>query len=645
MGLTDLLQAAGGNSRRAFASASLVPISRRILKTLTIVIAATIVIALLTDLFHVSGGPSLYMAAVISVAALFGVPYGLLASMLAVLLLHTAFESGAIIFDPPTHQDFINALVFVAGALVSGVYADALRRRQAAMRLLLEAGRSGGVAAPSEGAVERALGQLGVEPRFRLADELRDTSVAILMVLCGTITAAGLHFVLGIRPGSGIFVAAVIIAAITRGPRAALVAGIVAVLAANMFLRGDPSLRLGAVQDFVNLFMFTAVAWWVGHYASNVRHQREIARTMFAASQGLSTVASEESLRAELRASLCRLCRSSSVWVIDQFGTPDHGSADHLPIVLAEVEPELRADSTYAVGPWRARRLRAEGADLGCVIWLTGAVNTEDAGEINEAIPILISLGASAIVRARLSAQKAQTELLAQTERLRTALLSSISHDFRTPLAGILGSATSLLELGEKHSEERKRDLLVNIKTQAARLNRYVENLLSITRLESGILAIERRPVLLEPLVYDAWEALGDMGGALRVLNTQIPPNATVLADPMLLFNALVNLSENAIKYSEIGSTVSVKAAQAGGRFQIEITDCGPGVNPDELPRIFDRFYRAGSNTAHGMGLGLYITKQLLEAMGAAVGAHARTDGRSGLTIRFTLQAAEEEKP
>jgi K+-sensing histidine kinase KdpD len=645
MGISDFLDASGGKAPREFVT-PLTPVFGRVLKTLMVIVAATILVAVLADEFGVSGGPSIYMAAVIGTAALYGVPYGLLASLLSVLLIHSAFAGSRFLFLPPSHQDFINALMFVSAALLSGVYADVLRRRQAAIRLLLETGNAiEGNDASISRAVERALQEIGVEPRFRLATEVRDTSVAILMVLCGAVTTASLRYVFGIQLGSGIFVAAVIIAAITRGARAALVAGIFAVLAANFFVMPNPTLELGTLQDFVNLFLFSAIAWWVGQYANNVRHQREVARTMFAASRGLSAVASESALRAELRNALCKLCRSPSVWVLDHTGKPDTGDVSDLPLSYAEVEPQLPADRTYITGPWRARRLRAEGADLGCVIWLMGAVSPEDAGEINEAIPILVNLGASAIVRARLSAQRAQTEMLAQTERLRTALLSSISHDFRTPLSGILGSATSLLELGEKHSEQRKHDLLLNIKNQAARLNRYVENLLSMTRLESGILTINRRPVLLEPLIYDAWEALGDMGGALRILNARIERNATVLADPQLLFNVLVNLFENAIKFSQTGSTVTVDCRGTCDGFVIDVTDSGQGVREEDLPRIFDRFYRASSNVAQGMGLGLYITRQLLEGMGATVAAQGRNDGRSGLTISFTLEKAEEDEP
>ena len=641
MGIAEFLDVSGGKAAREIASAPFTPVLGRILKTLVIIIAATIIIAVLADALGVSGGPSIYMAAVIASAALYGVPYGLMASLLSVLLLHTAFEGHRFLFGPPGHQDFINALVFVSGSLLSGVYADVLRRQQAAIRLLLETGIAGTDASLSR-AVERALQEIGVEPRFRLATEIRDTSVAILMVVCGTITAASLHYVFGVQVGSGIFVAAVIIAAITRGARAALVAGIVAVLAANFFIKPNPTLELGTLQDFINLFLFSAVAWWVGQYANNVRHQREIARTMFGASRRLSAVASEAALRSELRGALCRLCRTPSVWVLDNLGRPESGSAADVPLPLAEIEPELRSDRTFVMGPWRARRLRAEGSDLGCVVWAMGPVNPEDAGEISEAIPILINLGASAIVRARLSAHKAQTEMLQQTEKLRTALLSSISHDFRTPLSGILGSATSLLELGDKHSPERRHDLLVNIRNQATRLNRYVENLLSMTRLDSGILTIDLRPVLLEPLVYDAWESLGDMGGALCILNTHIERNATVLADPQLLFNVLVNLFENAIKFSALGSTVSVGCRSVDDEFIVEVTDCGPGVRPEDLPRIFDRFFRADCNAAQGMGLGLYITKQLLDGMGATVAAQGRSDGRSGLTVSFTLKKAEE---
>jgi K+-sensing histidine kinase KdpD len=289
---------------------------------------------------------------------------------------------------------------------------------------------------------------------------------------------------------------------------------------------------------------------------------------------------------------------------------------------------------------WRSRKLAGDGRDLGVVVWRRGRASAADPVVQDALVGALVDLGASAIARARLSAEKAEMEFVARTEQLRTILLDAVSHHFRTPLAGIMGSATSVLNLPVDHDPGARRDLLLIIKEQANRLNRYVENFLSVARLESGAIEMRPKPVMLEPFLYDVWESFGEDGGARRFLDAEIDP-APVQADPALLKQVFGNVLENAIKFSPEESVVMVRTRREAGALVVDVADEGCGVPPENRERIFQRFFRAPGARAPGLGLGLYITRSLAEMLGGGVTACERPDGRPGLVLSITLPLAE----
>src|SRR5262249_33266302 len=150
-------------------------------------------------------------------------------------------------------------------------------------------------------------------------------------------------------------------------------------------------------------------------------------------------------------------------------------------------------------------------------------------------------------------------------------------HDFRTPLAGIIGSATSLVDLYDKYDETVRRDLLLNIREQAYRLSRYVENLLGMSRVESHSLQAKLRPVPLEAFVFETWEFIAAGLRAERP-DVTVPEEIWVTADPVLLRQALANVLENAVKYTPPGRRVQVTGRQAGSEITLAVSDFGPGA-------------------------------------------------------------------
>ncbi|MDE2291089.1 MAG: DUF4118 domain-containing protein [Elusimicrobia bacterium] len=230
------------------------------------------------------------------------------------------------------------------------------------------------------------------------------------------------------------------------------------------------------------------------------------------------------------------------------------------------------------------------------------------------------------------SAERARLE--AETERLRSALLSSVSHDLRTPLAGIIGSASGLLQSGAAPGGARGRELLENIQTEGERLARLVDNILEATRLESGEVRLRKEPAPLEEPLGAALER-ADKALAGREVTTVLPEDLPMApVDAVLLEQVFVNLLENAARHTPAGTPVTVSARVEGGELAVEVADRGPGVAPGETRRVFEKFYH-GRSAGAGAGLGLAICRAIVEAHGGSILAEDRPGG--GAVFRFTL--------
>ncbi len=242
---------------------------------------------------------------------------------------------------------------------------------------------------------------------------------------------------------------------------------------------------------------------------------------------------------------------------------------------------------------------------------------------------------ALAIERAQLAEEAQQAQVRAEAERLRSSLLSSVSHDLRTPLASITGAASSLLEGGQRLDPGTRQELLETVHEEAERLNRLVQNLLEMTRLESGALQLQSEWHPLEEVVG---AALGRFTKRLqeRPVMTRVPPDLPlVLIDDVLIEQVLINLLDNALKYTPAGSPIEVTASSADGAVIVEVADRGPGLSPGDETRIFDKFYRSETGTVRGAGLGLAICQGIIQAHGGRIWAENRPGG--GVVFRFTL--------
>jgi two-component system sensor histidine kinase KdpD len=260
------------------------------------------------------------------------------------------------------------------------------------------------------------------------------------------------------------------------------------------------------------------------------------------------------------------------------------------------------------------------------------------APEQRRLLDALVDQVTVAIERTNLVTDIEEARLLTETERLRAALLSSVSHDLRTPLVSIIGSATSLASCDGALATEDRAQLVQTILEEGERLNRFVQNLLDMTRLGYGALQPNRDWVDLREIVGRALRQLAKPLAPLEV-EVRIPADLPILdVDPVLIEQVIVNVLDNAAKHSPPGGRIEIVASYQDQRITVAISDQGPGIPPEARDTVFDVFYRvqAGDKQAAGTGLGLSICRGLIEAHGGKIAALAGPGGR-GTTIEFWL--------
>jgi len=249
---------------------------------------------------------------------------------------------------------------------------------------------------------------------------------------------------------------------------------------------------------------------------------------------------------------------------------------------------------------------------------------------------------ALAIERINLVGDVDRTRLAAETERLRNALLTSISHDLRTPLASILGSATSLRSYRNSLDDKAQDELTRTIQEEAERLNRFIANLLDMTRLESGSVQSRNESVDVGDVVGSALQRATKVLAHHKVNLELAAEPSMARGDPVLLEQVLFNLLDNAAKYTAPGTLITISVRGDDGRITLQVADDGPGLPDDAPERVFDKFYRvhAGDRQRAGTGLGLAICRGFVEAMGGTINA-ANRPNRNGAVFTIVLPPAE----
>jgi len=272
----------------------------------------------------------------------------------------------------------------------------------------------------------------------------------------------------------------------------------------------------------------------------------------------------------------------------------------------------------------------------------TGPLLTPDQRRLLDA---LVDQGALAIERVLLVEDMDRVKRTIESDRLRSALLTSISHDLKTPLASVLGAASTMRDLSGGLTDTEKRDLLATVIDESERLNRFIANLLDMTKLESGAIKPNTARHDVGEIVGSALRRAGKILAHHRVKLDVAADLPMLDVDAVLLEQALFNILDNAAKFAPEGSTIRIQGRRDGGFVALRIIDEGEGIPPADLVRIFDKFHRAtkGDRVRPGTGLGLAIARGFVEAMHGTVEAANRGD-RSGavFTIRLPIPAAEK---
>ena len=255
----------------------------------------------------------------------------------------------------------------------------------------------------------------------------------------------------------------------------------------------------------------------------------------------------------------------------------------------------------------------------------------------------LINQVALAIERTRLSDEAQQAHVRVETERMRNAILSSVSHDLRTPLATITGAASSLLDERSPLNASDRLELSQSIYREANRLDRLLKNLLDMMRIEAGAVQLNKEWHPLDEIVGAALSRLEERLRNVTVRTTFPPDLPMVQIDGVLMEQVVINLLENAAKYAPPGSVIEVSASAGNKEVVVEVADRGQGIPVGEEVRIFDKFYRAKPAREGGVGLGLTICRGIVEAHGGRIWAENRTGG--GAVFRFAIPLSEEQPP
>lgn len=259
----------------------------------------------------------------------------------------------------------------------------------------------------------------------------------------------------------------------------------------------------------------------------------------------------------------------------------------------------------------------------------------------------LIAQAGHAIHRAGLEDAKRETEILQRTDKLRTALLSSISHDLRTPLVSIMGSVSTLMEYDDKLNNQNKRELFETAYNESFRLSRFISNLIDMTKFESGTLNLNRKLAEITDIIHSAKKNVHQQMQD-RKIRLDISDNLPLLyIDSVMTEHVFINILENCIKYSKSNTTIFISATVENNVLKVNIQDQGIGISAVDLPHIFDRFYRAKREDAmtSGHGLGLAICKSILEAEDADITVFSEGVNKGAIfTVAFKIPNHNSEK-
>lgn len=489
--------------------------------------------------------------------------------------------------------------------------------------------------------------------------------LAVLVVPLAILVCALLERWIGTRGVALVFMAAVVASASFSGLRAGIVSAVCAFLALNyFFIEPRYTFAITEQQEFFSLGVFLIVASISGTLAGRLREQLSRARrrafmlsNLSDFSRLLAEAETENAVLTALTDQASKVVQGPAALVRKIADLPQIEYAaqpslepDEIELNGAEKAFRTKQDMSASVPGWPSARFEYRFIDKvvlpDCLLALAPfGGNRAASNDAENTLHTLLEQAALMVGRIRLSSAKDSADAIAKEERLRSTLLSSVSHDLRTPLASILGSVTSLREFGTKMPKEAQRELLAGIEDETRRLSQLVANLLNMTKLQSGL-----------QIKADRVDAVAALQESLAAIQLSFPKRkyelvidgaiGTFSGDHVLFSQAIFNLLENATKFSPANSVVTIKAAAVTTDIEVRIIDQGIGISPEDRSRVFEKFYSAGLSLSgqSGAGLGLAIVKGVIGAMGGTIEVAPQSVDHNGTTMIVRLPSLGKVK-
>jgi two-component system sensor histidine kinase KdpD len=493
-----------------------------------------------------------------------------------------------------------------------------------------------------------------------ITDRMLGYSIGI--TAAATLLAALVYPMLAVDDLQAVFLIAVAAAGAFGGLPAALLSCLLCFLSYNFFFT-EPrfTLQVSNVSDVRTLVSFLVVGSIVGLLSGRLKRQAVDARIntlrtamLFDFSRRLATAINEQDLREaaakgveEILGVQCLIlpCSSNGRVLIsaELQRSADFRDADVAAANWAAEHHEMAGTgtSTLPAAAWCFVPLLSGEETLGVMALQARTGKDVHSADARRLLFSLQAQLATAWQRFVLLKYAEEAKVQHAAEKLRSALLASVSHDLRTPLVSVIGALTAIRELSGTLKAEDQAQLVQTALAEAERLNRLIQNLLDATRLAQGGMALKLGPVAVDELFNSALLRL-EATARSRVKFTVPAALPAARGDRALLEQTLINLLENALKYSPVTAPILLSAEQRNGRVRIVVADTGPGIEPAERARIFDFFYRAAQRDSGvaGSGLGLAICKGFVEAMGGKISVQA---GESGQGTMFVIELPVDE--
>jgi two-component system sensor histidine kinase KdpD len=487
-------------------------------------------------------------------------------------------------------------------------------------------------------------------------------AIAAVVIVSGTTLLAWYAFGHDLLPDVVMaYLLGVVVVSMRFGYAASFLAAVLSVVAFDFFF--VPPYFSFAVSDLRYALTFAVmffVAVVISHLTRRISDQADAARqaerrtaNLYAMARELGLVHSRElllstadrHLREVFSAKVAVLLPSASGRLEPAFAEAGTLDAENKDLGTAEwvwlhQRPAGATTDTLPMARALFVPLKASRGRVGVLALYPSAKTRLGDPEERHLLDTFAGLVGSALERAQLSDEARRAQLRAETEHLRNSLLSSVSHDLKTPLGVVTGATGSLLDDDGPKDPAVRRELLQTAHEEGLRLDRLVRNLLDMTRLEAGAMKLRKELQPLEEVVGAALERMADRLRG-REVRTDVPRDMPLVPfDSALIEQVLLNLLENATKYSPAGSPIELRARVRDGVAEVEVSDRGPGVDADDVERVFEKFYRVREGEGGGVGLGLTICRGIVVAHGGKMWVEGREGG--GASFRFTLPLEEE---